>query len=343
MTIIVGYLPAKGGRASLELAALLARSGRSETVAVTTVVPRHWATPSMAKVDAEFAGWAHEQGEANLRQASAYLTERAPDVKVTLHRVEGRSVSSALLDACEQLGGDLLVVGSSSDGRAGQVVVGSTSEPLLHSSGVPIAIAPRGYRAPKGASVTRLTCAFSGTKESEDLLVATAQMSLRVGGALRIVTFGVRGRTMYPPEVGLHAEDLILEQWKDQVLSDQSEALARLRFHGLLPENTTTAFAAGAGWSEAMDELDWIPGEVLVVGSSPVGAFARVFLGSKAIKIVRYSPVPVVVVPAGIAAARAETAESEAARVATVHAPTDTAPPGTTQAATGSGADPVTA
>jgi len=87
-------------------------------------------------------------------------------------------------------------------------------------------------------------------------LVATAQMSLQVGGALRIVTFGVRGRTMYPPEVGLHAEDLILEQWKEQVLSDQAEALARLRFHGLLPADTTTAFAAGAGWSEAMDELD---------------------------------------------------------------------------------------
>jgi len=78
---------------------------------------------------------------------------------------------------------------------------------------------------------------------------------------------------------------------------------------------------------------------VLVVGSSPVGALARVFLGSKAIKIVRYSPVPVVVVPAGVAAARAETAENEAARVATVHDST----PGTAQAVTGSGADPVTA
>ncbi len=355
MTIIVGYLPTKGGRASLELAAMLARSGRREEIAVTTVVPRHWSTPSMAKVDAEFAGWAHEQGEAVLQQAADYLAERAPDVAATLHRVEGRSVSAALLQACEQIGGDLLVVGSSSDGRAGQVVVGSTSEPLLHSSGVPIAIAPRGYRAPRGGSVTRLTCAFSGTRESEDLLVATAQMSLRVGGALRIVTFGVRGRTMYPPEVGLHAEDLVLEQWKEQVLSDQSEALARLRLHGLLPEDTSTSFATGAGWSEAMDELDWIPGEVLVVGSSPVGALARVFLGSKAIKIVRYSPVPVVVVPAGLAAARAETAVTDASAVGTTPAAdasagADGSPvhvhrvvPGSSEAVTGTVAGPMTA
>ena len=52
MTIVVGYLPAKGGRASLDLAAVLARSGRAEPVAVVTVVPQHWTTPSMAKVDA---------------------------------------------------------------------------------------------------------------------------------------------------------------------------------------------------------------------------------------------------------------------------------------------------
>ena len=87
MTIIVGYLPAKGGRASLELG-VAAGPVRAATrpIAVTTVVPRHWSTPSMAKVDAEFAGWAHEQGEANLRQASAYLADSAPDVEPTLHR-----------------------------------------------------------------------------------------------------------------------------------------------------------------------------------------------------------------------------------------------------------------
>jgi nucleotide-binding universal stress UspA family protein len=62
----------------------------------------------------------------------------------------------------------------------------------------------------------------------------------------------------------------------------------------------------------AMDQLEWEPGEVLVVGSSPVGALARVFLGSRAIKIVRYSPVPVLVVPAAIAAEAAEAIEAPA-------------------------------
>ncbi|MET0862747.1 MAG: universal stress protein, partial [Nakamurella sp.] len=146
---------------------------------------------------------------------------------------------------------------------------------------------------------------FSGTQESKDLLLATAQMSLRVGGRLRVVTFGVRGRTMYPPEVGLHAEDMVLQSWTEQVTADQQSAVDLLRSYGLLPENTTTEIVTGASWVDVMDELEWVAGEVLVVGSSPIGPLARVFLGSRAIKIVRYSPVPVIVVPAGIAAEEA--------------------------------------
>lgn len=37
VTIVVGYLPAKGGRACLDLAAELARSGLQEHIAVVTV------------------------------------------------------------------------------------------------------------------------------------------------------------------------------------------------------------------------------------------------------------------------------------------------------------------
>jgi nucleotide-binding universal stress UspA family protein len=53
----------------------------------------------------------------------------------------------------------------------------------------------------------------------------------------------------------------------------------------------------GEDWDEALDDIEWRDGDVLTVGSSPVGPAAQVFLGSRAGKIVRHSPVPVVVVP----------------------------------------------
>jgi nucleotide-binding universal stress UspA family protein len=58
-----------------------------------------------------------------------------------------------------------------------------------------------------------------------------------------------------------------------------------------------------------MEDVDWADGDVLVVGSSSVGPVARVFLGSRASKIVRHSPVPVVVVPSGRLQELAEEAE----------------------------------
>src|SRR3712207_7999955 len=56
---------------------------------------------------------------------------------------------------------------------------------------------------------------------------------------------------------------------------------------------------SGRDWEDALDALPWEEGEVLVVGSSRLGPVARVFLGSSSTKIVRSSPVPVVVIPRG--------------------------------------------
>ena len=64
----------------------------------------------------------------------------------------------------------------------------------------------------------------------------------------------------------------------------------------------------GESWDEALEDVEWDEGDVLVVGSSSIGPIARVFLGSRAAKIVRHSPVPVVVVPRGAAAELAEEA-----------------------------------
>ena len=79
-----------------------------------------------------------------------------------------------------------------------------------------------------------------------------------------------------------------------------------------VPQEVETVVGYGESWDEALEDIEWRDGDVLVVGSSAVGPVARVFLGSRASKIVRHSPVPVVVVPRHAAAELAE----EAARTA---------------------------
>lgn len=297
MTILVGYLPDKGGRAALDLATRIARSGTPEPIAVATVVPQAWSTPSMAKIDHEFAEWAQEVGQKAQDRAQEYLRTTAPDVPVTFHRVAGRSIPKALQDAAEQTRSELIVLGSSADGPSDRIVVGSTAHPLLHSSSVPIALAPRGYRSPPPGTVGRITCSFAGGEDDEEVLTATALWAKRLDVPLRIATFGVRGSTMYPSEVGYRVEDQILDQWRAATEQAQQDATERLCAEGMLPERVTHEVGTGGGWTEALEAVDWDPGEVLVVGSSRIGPIRRVFLGSRAVKIVRHSPVPVIVVP----------------------------------------------
>lgn len=54
---------------------------------------------------------------------------------------------------------------------------------------------------------------------------------------------------------------------------------------------------AGHSWEEVLGKVSWIDGEILALGTSPGGGIRRVFLGSLSTKIIRNSPVPVLVLP----------------------------------------------
>jgi nucleotide-binding universal stress UspA family protein len=198
-----------------------------------------------------------------------------------------------LLEAVNELDVDLLVLGSASDGKLGQAVVGSTADRLLHSCPVPLSISPRGYRGAKSGGLSRITCAYPGTPDCRPVVERVAALAERLDVPMRVVTFAVRGRTMYPPEVGLRAEDSILDAWAAQA----REALAELKSSGVVGDAVAVDVVTGNSWGDALDNADWIDGELLAIGTSPVGGIARVFLGSRGTKIVRHSPVPVLVLP----------------------------------------------
>ena len=291
MTIIVGYLAGKSGTAPLHLAVEAARTLRT-SLTVTTVVPKPWTTPSMARIDAEYAAWADQLAADSAKEAKRYLATMSDGVSISYHSHSHRSVSGGLIQVIEELDAELLVLGSSANGQLGQVVVGSTADRLLHSSPVPMAIAPRGYRAHSGR-FTRITCGYPGDPESVHVVEQVAAMAKRLDVPLRVISFAVRGRTMYPPEVGLHAEDSILAAWEEHARN----TLEQLRADGVLGEDVELQVVSGNGWDQALDAADWIDDEILAIGTSPRAEIARVFLGSRGAKIMRHSPIPVLVLP----------------------------------------------
>ncbi len=292
MTVVVGYLAGKSGTAPLHLAVGAARTLRT-SLTVATIVPKPWTTPSPARVDAEYASWADQLAADSAKEAQRYLATLAEGVTVGYHSHAHRSVSGGLVEVVDELEADVLVLGSSANGQLGQVVVGSTADRLLHSSPVPMMIAPRGYRGARGGVLTRFTCGYPGTPESVHVVKRVADLAARLEVPLRVITFAVRGRTMYPPEIGLHAEDSILAAWE----TSAREMLAQLRSDGVVGEDTVLQVVSGNGWDQALDAAEWQDGEVLALGTSPRGDIARVFLGSRGTKIMRHSPVPVLVLP----------------------------------------------
>jgi nucleotide-binding universal stress UspA family protein len=292
MTVVVGYLAGKGGISALHLGAEAAKTLRT-SLAVVTVVPKPWTTPSPARVDAEYAQYADRLAADSANQAQKCVAEIGTDIEVSYHKYAHRSAPGGLVAAVEELKADALVLGSAADGKLGQVVVGSTADRLLHSSPVPLAISPRGYRGSKSHGMTRITCAYPGTPESLHVVERVASLAAQLEVPMRVITFAVRGRTMYPPEVGLHAEDSILQTWA----SHSRESLAALKSDGVVGNDVTLQVVTGNGWDQALDAAEWLDGELLALGTSPQGALARVFLGSKGTKIVRHSPVPVLVLP----------------------------------------------
>lgn len=296
MTLVVGFPPGKDDWSPVELGATLARSAGTDLL-VVSVVPTIWPTPVAGGTDREYEEWAEQHGAGAVAEANAILAEICPDVAAVVRWTPGRSIASTLLEQAEEVAADMIVVGSGSAGSYGRVHPGSIGDSLLHSSHVPVAVATRDYVASEQGRLRRVSCAFRGDDRSLQTMERTAAISADIGASLRLVTFAVRGRNVYTAGIGTHAEDAVMERWVAQATAAQADALLVLKESGEAPDDIDTVVATGRSWGAAIDRLDWDRDEVLVIGSSPAGVLERIFLGSNASKIVRHSPVPVIVVP----------------------------------------------
>jgi nucleotide-binding universal stress UspA family protein len=287
MKYVVAYSPDSGGRAAIALARLFAGTEGISFV-VCTITPATWGYPSQARVDQEYSDFLKSHATAVLDEARQSLGE---DVDAEYVTRSARSITEGIIELGTELGAGLVILGSARGGPLGRFTLGGVTDSLLHSSPVPVALAPRGYRPPKGTRLQRVTCAYVGPSPAPTLAVATT-LAQRHGVPLRLVTWAVRDRQMYPSLVGLQSELLVEQEWRTEAEAAQRAALAEL------PEELTgtAELARGTNWDDAFDAVHWEDGEMLVIGSSRLG-LGRIFLGTDSNKIVRSSPVPTVLAP----------------------------------------------
>lgn len=316
-TVLVGYTQDQAGREALALGRLLtgqteadqnkadqSKAGQQQTgqLIVCTVVPEVWNHPSLSAVDQEYARYLDEHAQETLTSARSLLVD-VPQAQVQYLKHAAKSTTAGLSEAAAQAGADVLVVGSARSGgglsmgglgSGGRLSLGSVSGELLHLSSLPVALAPQGFEPRPGQAVTRLSCAYAGTEVSNSTVLEALRLAGRLGVPLRVVAFAVRDRQMYPSLAGYKAENMVVNAWKERTQAALERLQEQLAGHS---PPISVLIADGDSWESALGQVDWHPGEVLALGSSRMGVLARVFLGSNATKIIRASPVPVLVLP----------------------------------------------
>ncbi len=294
MKAVLAFRGGDDGEEALALGATLRRTTQAELI-VAAVLPPVSDKPGVDRVDLEYRNWLNSVASQAHQEAGAYLSPDDPSA-IDFHRVSAASVGSGLAHLAESTQADVLILGCAKAATESSFLTGSVAERLLHSSPVPLLMAPHGY-IDDGSTFGSLTCAYAGTDRSRESLAAACELVNRFDVTLRVATFVPRAATMYPPEVGFDAEDMVSAEFAEQAVGMHEEAVAFCRAAGVT--EVETVVGRGRGWAGALTSIPWEPHDVLVFGSSRLGPLARVFLGSTASKIMRHSPVPVLVVPAG--------------------------------------------
>jgi len=292
MTIVVGCTPKESGNGALELAAMLARS-TGEDIVVAVIVAAAW-PPSTERVDADYRAYLAQRGEQSVAHAKAWMPA---DVTTTFVQRDAASIPTGLLEVAREHAASVLVLGSSESGGLGHVALGSVADRILHSSRVPVALAPRGFRAEPGGGVRRVTVAFGSTDHDRALVLSAAAYSISTESSLRIASFSVRPKMVFAATMAGGGEELVVDEWSRRTHAMIHEELEEVRGLPDVRRPVEVVVGDGYSWREAMGRAPWSRGDLLVVGSSSHGPLTSVFLGSRASKIIRYAPVPVLTLP----------------------------------------------
>ena len=292
--VIVGVSPAHPARAAVRLGALLARSHGAPLV-LTAITSAAWPPlPSNRGADSDFREFATRQAEAALAEA---LTWMPADLEAQTLVKGASSARRGLIEVCEEHAALRLVVGARAEGSRHEIELGSVASGLMQSAPLPIAIAPHDFDVADDARVPRLTASYSGSETSGELVLGAAATAAKFGCGIRVASFHTRPRGFAEAGVGLDVEDEVIEQWGEVIQQHVAQLLSDIEEFAAPPEVSDAVVGVGHQWHDALRAAHWLPGELLLVGSTSLGPIARVSLGSHAVKIVRHSPVPVVVVP----------------------------------------------
>ncbi|MCH9641987.1 MAG: universal stress protein [Actinomycetia bacterium] len=283
MHLTVGYLATPTGDDGIALASAIAKTFDA-TVDVLLVVREE--LPDGHPGRAQYQQLLVARGEQWVSRALSRLS--ADGVTASSTVTVGESFAESLIDFAEQKSSDLIVVGGARDGFFGRHTIGPVAGALLHSSPIPVALAPRGYAEDPDVVIEGVTAAVPTRATDDNPLPYAITLSRGAGLPIRMLSL-VSAENL--SEASSARE---LRQMQVTAVEENLAAAARA-----LPDvpAITSLVADGTTLESALKKLNWDDGDLLVVGSSRFAAPRRIFLGSTAARILAGVDIPVIVVP----------------------------------------------
>lgn len=277
MRYVVGYTATERGRDALFLACTIART-QGASLDLVIVDPEESPFTAVYPPERTYSTLLARQLRDWLDEALALVPA---DIEARGHIRTADSDARGLIEAAEEFAAGLIVVGAGSNGLFKRFTVGSAANALLHAASVPVALAPRGYS--RMDPLTRITCAVGERRGAEDVLEVACASAARRGVPLRLLSLLALDA---PGDAAVEEAQLHID---DRVQRALSLTGGRCEVAGVVAQGRTI--------ENAVDELDFDDGEILIIGSSRLARTNQLFLGATASKVLRSLPVPMIVVP----------------------------------------------
>jgi nucleotide-binding universal stress UspA family protein len=289
--VVVGVDEHYAGRGGIALAqSLFSRGGKLTLAHVLTSDPYFYRGVSAAVAESQ-------------RRDAVKLLETARErmgIDAELRCERSSSVGRGLHELADGLGADLLVLGSSSRGLLGRVVLGDDTHASLNGAPCAVAIAPAGY-GDGSRAIAEVGVGYDGSPESEVALeVARVIAAAHAAGLSACEVVSVPTSVLGPGPLPLSdTTDRLVRGARDRI-----DDLGGVRSHAVYgqPAEELAIFSASV--------------DLLVVGSRGYGPLGRLVHGSTSAQLVRKARCPLLVLPrtgAGSASCDAETGQASVA------------------------------
>lgn len=287
---LVAFTATATGKDALNLGAALARTADAH-LHIVTVLPEDNAYAGIYPSDRGHVPIIQKKLRRWLEEAQAALPS---DVSSSIHIINDSSDGAGLLAAAEQLKCSAIIVGGRRGGILRRYRIGTTANTLLHSSPIPVVLAPTGYdsRGP----IERITAMFGQRAGSEAVIRRSIHAAQSFDLPLRLVSLvfiDQEAERSTTDVVETNTQSIIeqVERFGNQQLAEQASELTSAG-------RASTTVATGKTVSDTVDQLSWTDRELVIIGSSRLASPSRIFLGSTASRMLRSIAAPMMIIPA---------------------------------------------